>query len=490
MKKIIIVLLALPRLLFAQNLQTDSLDAFIAKEVSDYNVPGLSIGVIKGDRIILKKGYGINSIVDRIPVTTQTVFPIMSCTKAFTAAAMGILVDEGKVHWNDKVIEYLPDFKLSDPWITKHLTIADILSHRSGLESFEGDLLWYGTNYTRKEIVRRIQYAAIRNNFRVDFGYQNVMYLVAGLIIEKVTGQTWDNFIKTRFFLPLSMSSSSTSITQMMSNNNYAHPHMRNAPIPIINMDNIAPAGAINSNIDDMIYWLRLWINKGVYNGKRLFSEDTYKTITSAKVMFSNNADDAYGFGWYLGYENGRKILMHAGGMPGYKSLITIIPDDSIAIVILTNKITYLNEELADVITTYLQTKAMNWQEADENMYGKKFNFSWEEDDPDTTYKNHSFIPHLSAYEGEYEDREYGKAIINEQGGKAVLSLLPSKKQFTGNLYYMSKDTLKVLFNDRFVPAGEVIFEKEKNGKIMGFRLDIKSSDFHFQHLNFKKKKY
>ncbi|ANH82404.1 hypothetical protein A8C56_16795 [Niabella ginsenosidivorans] len=140
------------------------------------------------------------------------------------------MVDEGKVDWNDEVIKYLPDFKLSDPWITKHITFADILSHRSGLETFEGDLLWYGSDYSRQEIVRRIQYSAIRNHFRADYGYQDVMYLVAGLIIEKVTGQTWDHFIKEKFFSPLFMQNSSTSIVQVIKSNNYALPHFRNSP--------------------------------------------------------------------------------------------------------------------------------------------------------------------------------------------------------------------------------------------------------------------
>ncbi len=467
--------------------QTDSLDAFIAKQVADYHIPGLAIGIIKGNDIVFKKGYGINSTVDSIPVSVQTVFPVMSCTKAFTAAAMGILVDEGKVNWNDRVIKYLPDFKLSDPWITKHLTIADILSHRSGLEGFDGDLLWYGTNYSRPEVVRRIQYNAIKNNFRSDFGYQNVMYVVAGLIVEKVSGQTWDKFIQQHFFFPLSMKSSSTTIAQMKKGNNYAHPHLRDKPIPIMNMDNVAPAGSINSNIDDMLRWVQMWINKGTYNDRQLFSTDTYKAITSAKVMLSHNADDAYGFGWYIGYENDRKIISHGGGMPGYKSFITIIPEDSIGIIILTNKITYLNEELADVIIKYLTTNTMDWRETENNMYGKNFHFLWDEDDSDTTYKQHSFIPDISVYKGIYEDKGYGKAVIREENGKGFLELLPSKKQFSGYLYYINKNTFKIVFNDRFVPAGEVIFTTNKNGKPVGFRLDINSSDFLFKYLDFKR---
>src|SRR5690606_1161298 len=158
-KKIFLILLVLPNFILAQSLELDSLDAFISKQVKDYTIPGLSIGIIKDNKIVFAKGYGVTNNVDLLPVSSQTVFPIMSCTKAFTAAALGILVDQGKIKWNDKVIKYLPDFKLSDPWITKELTISDLLCHRSGLETFEGDLLWYGTNYSRQEVVRRIRFS-------------------------------------------------------------------------------------------------------------------------------------------------------------------------------------------------------------------------------------------------------------------------------------------------------------------------------------------
>lgn len=254
-----------------------------------------------------------------------------------------------------------------------------------------------------------------------------------------------------------------------------------------MNMDNVAPAGSINSNTDDMLRWIQMWINKGTYNDRQLFLTDTYKAITSAKVMLSHNADDAYGFGWYIGYENDRKIISHGGGMPGYKSFIAIIPEDSIGIIILTNKITYLNEELADVIIQYLTTNTMDWRETESNMYGKDFHFSWDENDSDTTFKQRSFVPNLSVYKGIYEDKGYGKAVIREENGKGFLELLPSKKQFSGYLYYLNRDTFKIVFNDRFVPAGEVIFTTDKNGKPVGFRLDINSSDFLFKYLDFKK---
>jgi len=472
---------------FAQELATDSLDAFIAKQVEEYHIPGLAVGVIRNNQVIFKKGYGITSKIDPIPVNTRTIFPIMSCTKAFTAAAMGMLVDQGKIEWKDKVIKHLPNFKLSDPWITKELTIADILSHRSGLESFDGDLLWYGTDYSREEIARRIRYSAIRKDFRTEFGYQNVMYLVAGLIIEKVTGHTWDDFLKGQIFSPMSMNSTTTTITDSVPGAEYARPHLTNNPIPLMNVDNIGPAGSINSNIDDMLKWVQLWIDKGDFKGKRIFSEDAFKTITTEKIKQSMSSDDGYGFGWNIGYEDGRKVLAHGGGMPGLKSFITIMPEQKTAIVILTNRLTYFNEELADVITDFVNSEQIDWKKTGSGLYGKNFRFSWDEVSADSGFKKHTKIPNFRVYKGLYEDKGYGKAMIREENGRAVLELVPSKQQFSGFLYYLGKNKFKVVFNDEFVPAGEVIFNLDKNQRPSGFKLNIDSGDFLFKYLDFRK---
>ncbi len=485
MKILAIFIVLLPSLILAQQ-PIDSLDYFIQKQVIDYKIPGLAIGVIKDNEVVLKKGYGRISTTDSLPVTTQTIFPILSCTKAFTATAIGILVDQGKLKWDDKVTKYLPHFKLSNQITTNKLTISDILSHRSGLEGFEGDLLWYGTDYSRQEIVRRIQYSPLRNTFRKDFGYQNVMYLVAGLIIEKVTGETWNEFIQKEIFLPLSMSSSSTSINALLKGKNHAHPHLKDKPIPLLNMDNIGPAGSINSNIEDMLTWLQLWMDEGAYKGKQLLSKAAFQIITSPKVKVSNKSDESYGFGWYIEDEKDGKVLSHGGGMPGYKSLVMVIPQSRVGIVILTNKISYINEQLAGVLLDYMTSTSMNWELADRQLYGKNFRFSWDEES-DSKYQ--AFIPNLSGYQGVYEDTAYGKAIIEDRNGQAFLSLLPSKKQFTGQLYYLGRDKLKVVFYDGFVPAGEVLFYRGADKKLRGFKLNIESSDFHFKYLNFIKKK-
>gem|GEM_PF-4112176 len=281
------------------------------------------------------------------------------------------------------------------------------------------------------------------------------------------------------------MRNSSTSINALLKGKNYAHPHLRDKVIPLSNMDNIGPAGSINSTIEDMLAWLQLWINEGAYKEKKIFSTAAFQTITSPKVKVSNKPDESYGFGGYIEEEQEIRVLSHGGGMPGYKSLIIVIPESKAGIVILTNKISYINEQLAGVILEYVASKSMNWKEIGRQLYGKNFRFSWDEES-DSKYQ--AFIPNVSAYKGVYEDKIYGKAIIEDRNGQAFLSLLPSKKQFTGQLYYLSEDKLKVVFADGFVPAGEVLFYRRASKKVSGFKLKIESSDFHFKYLNFIKK--
>jgi hypothetical protein len=249
-------------------------------------------------------------------------------------------------------------------------------------------------------------------------------------------------------------------------------------------MDNIAPAGAVNSNIDDLLQWLQLWIGQGVYQGSPLLSKETYEAITSEKIKVEKGSKEGYGYGWFVETNKGMKVLSHSGGMPGYKSLILVLPEQKIGVVVLTNEISYINEQLAGVIIDYLMTKSMDWQKADK-LFGENFRFSWDEQ-RDTSHSN--LTPDWSLYKGMYEDSAYGKATIEVKEGKAYLTLLPAAKLFTGPLYYLDKNKLKVLFEDLFVPAGEVLFYEEGNGKIKGFRLNIESSDFHFQYLDFVKK--
>jgi CubicO group peptidase (beta-lactamase class C family) len=487
----IIILCLIPNLLAAQVDWLDSLDNYIATKIVDCNIPSLAIGIVKDNDVIFQNGYGVNILDSDSKTSTETIFPIGSCTKSFTAACIGILVDEGKLRWDDKVIKYFPDFKLSDPWVTKELTISDLLSHRSGLRKYEGDELWYGTNYSREEIVKKMQYYPIINDFRIEFGYQNVMYLVAGTIIEEITGQTWDDFVKKKIFTPLFMDNSSTSISQFQQSENYAKPYLGNHQISLLNMDNIGPAGSINSNVNDMLNWLKLWINEGEWNGNIIVSKDAYQAMTNPKIITSRKSDKGYGFGWNIETDDCEKVIHHGGFMPGSKSSVFIMPERNIGIVILTNQpAQFLNEEIIGlVIKELLDKDKTNWENAISKVsYACGLNLSWDKEREEMEKLN-SILPsdHLK-YIGIYKDSIYGEAEISLKNGQLFLELIPTKDLFSGNMYFLNNDTFAIAFNDRFIKPGKVIFMKDSlNKKVSNFKLDVRSTDFHFKDLHFEK---
>lgn len=486
MRILIILLLFIPQYLFGQVFNTDSLNLCIEKLIKDHEIPGLAVGVVYMDSVVFKNGYGVTSVQNGKPVTTQTTFPIMSCTKAFTATCLGILVDEGKLDWNDKVIEHLPNFKLSDPWITAELTISDLLTHRSGLRRYDGDLLWYGTNYSKEEIIEKIQHYPITGSFRLDFNYQNVMYLVAGTIIEKVSGSTWDSFLRERIFDPLSMIHSSTTLLELTESESYAHPHIANKPITPRSLDNVGPAGSINSSIEDMLIWLKINLEQGSLTGQKIVKKSTYQTITSPKIITDQKSCDGYGFGWKTGFEHAQRVVYHGGGMPGYRSMITLYPESEIGIVVLANKLTLTCDNLAEMIADYLlHPEKANW--SDNRKYFNNFRFSW--DDPKTLDMPYEIPDDFSRYVGKYTDKIYGDAEVKVQNGVAMLTLLPSPELFSGKLYFLNETKFKVQFNDEFLPIGEVIFNKDSLNNISGFKLKISSDDFNFDNLDFTKTK-
>jgi len=235
--------------LFAQKPDLQKLETYIQKCMTDWEIPGMAVGIIKNDSLIFAKGFGVREINKPDKVDANTMFGIASNTKAFTAAALATLVDEGKIKWDDKVTDYIPYFEMYDPFVTHEFTIRDLLCHRSGLATFSGDLVWDASNYNREEIIRRIKYLKPVYSFRSHYGYSNLLVLTAGEIIPKVTDKSYDDYVKEKFFEPLGMTASNTSITNHANYKNLAIPHAKNngktVTVKYISWDNIAPAGAL-----------------------------------------------------------------------------------------------------------------------------------------------------------------------------------------------------------------------------------------------------
>ncbi|MFY9574419.1 MAG: serine hydrolase domain-containing protein, partial [Blastocatellia bacterium] len=293
------------------------LDVFAAQVLKEFEVPGLGIAIVKDGKVLLAKGYGVRKLGEQAPVDENTLFGIASNTKAFTSAALAMLVDEGKIRWDDPVVKHLSGFQLYDPYVTREMTIRDLLTHRSGLGLGAGDLLWWPpTDYSREEIIRRFRFVKPATSFRSRYAYDNVLYMVAGQLVAAVTGKSWDDVIKERIFVPLGMTASSTAIAELLSSGNAAAPHAKFegrvqsvAPQPL---DNVGPAGSINSSVAEMAKWLIAQLNRGqIGEGHRLFSERQSREMWSAQTITPLSEPpshlaalranfSAYGLGWGL----------------------------------------------------------------------------------------------------------------------------------------------------------------------------------------------
>ena len=495
---IIVILSVHSNILLSQNAaKLEYLEEQILRAVDTFNVPGLAVGIIKNGEVVFAKGFGVKSTENATPVDTETLFGVASLSKAFTAAAIGILVDEGKVDWNDRVVDHLPWFKLYDPYITREVRIADLLSHRVGLATFDGDLLWYGSSYTRDEIVRRISALPIKNSFRSKYGYQNIMFIVAGEVIEEITGQSWEEFVQTRIFDPLDMNRSTLTNKGFSDSQNIAHPHLKGKVQKFIDYDNSGPAASINSSVDDMLKWARFWLSKGRVDTNQILTERSYYTITksytSMNVRSGENMGGTHfsstGLGWFLKDYAGRKIISHGGGLPGFLSKIAIVPEDSLGLIVLQNDIQpvfrdvermildlFLKDKKVDYISRSLDRKKIYESRSSKRKQER------EESRVEDTRPSYS----LDKYIGIYEDKMYGKAEISIDDGKMNISLLPTKKLFSSEMVHWHFDTFKIKFNDPFLPEGFVTFHKDSKGEITHFTIDLPNPDFHFYNLKFE----
>lgn len=317
-----------------------SLERYVTNVMSDWRVPGLAIAIVEGDKVVYIKGFGVLREGKNDVVNEDTIFAIGSCTKAFTAAALGILVDEGLLKWTDKAHTYLPNLRASDACVTKELDIKDLLSHRAGLE--EVGMLWDHTTLSRNELIQRIRYLKPFEGFRQGWVYNNLLYLAAGEIVHAISGISWDDFINKRIFEPLGMDRSSTTIKALVDEINVAVPHyaMQGAvhPVAYHNIDSIAPAGGINSTIKDMAQWLLMLVNNGEYHERQLIKKETIAEIISpVSIVHKNYPFQLYGLGLGIMTYQGSEIIFHEGNIDGMSAAIAFMPEKKIGVVILAN---------------------------------------------------------------------------------------------------------------------------------------------------------
>jgi CubicO group peptidase (beta-lactamase class C family) len=491
-----VVLLASPSPAAAQ-LREREFAGYVKRGLELFHTPGAAIAVVKDGKVLLAKGYGVRTVGDPARVDAHTLFQIASNTKAFTTAALAILVEDGRLAWDDPVTKYLPGFQLYDPYVTRELTVRDLVTHRSGLGLGAGDLLWLHSNYTREQIAYRIRYAKPASSFRSRYAYDNVLYDVAGEVVRAVASKTWDEFVKERIFAPLGMTESGTTIGDWTASPNTATPHDGMRIVPLDTADNLGPGASIVSNAADMAKWLLCRLDSGRYAGGRLFSERQAREMWSGQTILPISEPDPplatlrpsfaeYGLGWRLRDYQGRKIVWHGGELAGMTSEVTLVPAERLGIVILTNSESDLAPALTyrlldgffklrptDWVRAFLQANQLERARADSSVAAARAR-------RDSLSK--SSLP-LERYTGQYRDDLYGDATIALEDGRLVLRLSHSPA-FTGDLEHWQYDTFVAHWRAPHLEDAYVTFGLKPDGSIERLRLAAVSplADFSYDY--------
>jgi CubicO group peptidase (beta-lactamase class C family) len=474
--------LALGSAAFAQSPAADparQLDAYTTQAVKDWGAVGLAIAVVKDGRVVFAKGYGVRQLGKPDLVDTTTLFAIGSTTKAMTAAAIGMLVDEGKVRWDDPVTNYLPGFQLKDPWVTREITVRDLLTHRAGLPN--ADYLWYGTNYSTAEILRRVRYVDLAYSPRSSFIYQNVMYAAAGQVIAAASGMPWEEFVRTRIFVPLHMDGTVPLLSGTSSRPNVASPHdriddtmrvIRNASV-----DGVASAGSVWSSVADMSKWMRFILDSGRVDGKRLLKPETFAELLKPQTMvtpaqFYPTARltrphwMTYGLGWFQQDYNGRAVDFHTGSIDGMVAIVGLIPDERLGVYVLANAdhVELRHALMLEVFDLWGPTpgKGRDWSTELRNLYGNARTQAIAASKAAEAKRVTGTKPSLplARYAGTYSDSLYGDVTIQSAGDR----LRVKSGTLEGTLEHWQYDTFRLRWDNRWQGSDLVTFVLGEDG--------------------------
>jgi CubicO group peptidase (beta-lactamase class C family) len=348
LRRTFLLLTLLPTLALAQSAPPtlNGFDNVVEQVMKEWKVPGIAVAIVKDGKIVYAQGYGYRDVKRQLKVTPDTLFAIGSCSKAFTAAALGLLVDEKKLEWDKPVRTYLPELMLYDDYTTTHIRPRDLVSHQSGLPRH--DRVWLGSPLARQELFARLRYLEPSAPLHAKYQYNNLMFMTAGILLERVTGVTWEEFVRQRIFVPLGMKNSNTSVITSQKAADYSLPYGEEKgeikEIPFRNIDAIGPAGSINSSVNEMTNWLLLQLNKGKFNGKQIISERSLLETQTPQMYagsdlakYDETSYSLYAMGWGVNVYRGHLMLAHSGGIDGFTSYVRLLPKDQIGIVVLTN---------------------------------------------------------------------------------------------------------------------------------------------------------
>ena len=477
----------------------DKLDNYFAQMVKDWDLPSATIGIVKDGKLVFSGNYGVKEIGKSESPDKNTLYAIASNTKAFTTSVIGMLVQEGKLNWDDKVRKHIPYFELYDACVSDQVTVRDLLCHRVGLGTFSGDVIWYKSDFSAEEIIRRYKHLPQSFEFRSGFGYSNLMYITAGELIEVVTGKSWAENIKERIFVPLGMNRSICTIDDLDSTGNYATPHARedekNIPIEWEDWGAVAATGGIISSVEDVSKWMIFNLNHGIWNGDTLLDKTTLNTLWKPHNNFTvdhTSYDDfnahfkSYGLGWSLRDHHGRFRVSHTGGYDGMITAVTLIPDENLGVVVLTNGMKspmmaatyyaidhFLGEDEIDWSAKMLESRN-NRQSSDTRISDRKKARVM------GTRPSHE----LSAYAGTYKSDIYGKIMVDLMDGRLRLNFDRSPA-LTATLEHWHHDVFEIKWDQphAWFSFGTLKFNMDNNLKITGMDFDVPNNDIFFEEL-------
>jgi CubicO group peptidase (beta-lactamase class C family) len=493
--------------LHAQRPDVASIDRYIAAAQQAWEVPGLAVAIVKDGRTVHAKGYGVRDLGRGGAVDEHTLFAIASNTKAFTAATLAILVDEGRLRWDDRVQDHLPWFQLYDPYVSREMRIRDLLSHRSGLGTFSGDLLWYGTGYSAEDVVRRARHVPQAGSFRASYGYSNLMFIAAGEVVRQVTGEPWEVFVQRRILQPVGMRRTVLTTDSLPRRENVASPHGpagdEVVPFAWYNWDAMVAAGGIISSVSEMAEWLKLQLNSGVTSGgdtifrpaqaRVMWTMHTPQSVSAgSREMYPSTNFRGYGLGWALNDYHGRFIASHGGGYDGMYSRVVLVPQENLGIVVLTNSMTGISTAIANhIVDEYLGAEPRDWSGI---LLPRERQSSTAENARRAaavrqTVPNTSPSLPLSAYAGTYGGAMYGDASVTLEGGRLVLRLLPNP-DFVADLRHLQFDTFVIEWRRAWpwFGAGTAQFLLSPAGRVTELKLDVPNEDFWFTELELRRR--
>jgi CubicO group peptidase (beta-lactamase class C family) len=499
--------------LHAQPLNSKEIDSLVERTRRVFEVPGIAVAVIKDGQVIHSKGYGLRSLNSNDKVDENTLFGIASNSKAFTVAALGILIDEGKLRWDDRVRDYIPEFKLYSPFVTEEFTIRDLLTHRSGLGLGAGDLMFFpdSSDFTLKDVIFNLRFLKAVSSFRSKYDYDNNMYVVAGEVIHRVCGESWDDFVEDRILKPLGMTHSAASFDRLKDKSDIIDGHAPvNGKVQVIARSSLKvghSAGGINSCISDLSKWVLCQLANGKYGeGKTLFSESVHEEMWMPQTIIRyrgpgpyNTHFSAYGLGFGISDVMGFKQISHTGGLEGMVTQITMIPELKLGIIVLTNqqegaafsaisnqiKDAYFGIKGTDRVAEYDAQRKNNLEQA-----GKITDSIWKE--VESARQKSTGPKDFSVYAGSYLDPWFGEVIISVKNGKPWFESRRSPK-LTGEMFPFKGNAYVVRWRDRSMDADAfVIFDLDERGLASGFKMKAISplTDFSydFQDLEFHRK--